>query len=309
MKVLITGGAGFIGTFTKELLVKEGHDVIIVDNLITGSMTNISQDDIFIHEDIRNEALHDKLDCFKIDAIIHLAAQTSVPQSIDDPLFDMSENIEGTIKMLQLAKKLGVKTFIFASSAAVYGDNERCPLTEDERLVPSSPYGISKMCGENYVKFFCEMNDINYVILRYANVYGPKQTNDGEGGVIKVFFDKIAKGETPVIFGDGNQTRDFIYVEDVARAHLFALQSSKSGIYNVSTNVETTINDLVYFIAKEFGERISPTYKNARPGDIYRSCLDNKKIISSFGWEPIYTVEDGISKTYEIITSNAKESK
>ncbi|WP_408007873.1 NAD-dependent epimerase/dehydratase family protein [Pseudalkalibacillus sp. A8] len=292
MKVLITGGAGFIGTYTKDLLKEKGHQVLIVDNLSTGNENNIEQDDTFYKGDIHN--LCDLKGVDDIDVIIHLAAQIQVPVSVQDPRFDMEQNIAGTIKVVEFAKKVKVKKVIFASSAAVYGDHEQLPIKEESVMDPMSPYGISKMAAEKYVEALCKMNGIEYIVLRYANVFGAKQTAKGEGGVIKIFYDLLAEGKTPKIEGDGNQTRDFIYVEDIARAHLYALDAP-SGTYNLSTNTEITINELCRHMIEAMGSDVKPEHIEARKGDIYRSCLDNSKFIEASGWVPAYSVEAGIN--------------
>ncbi|MDQ0218440.1 NAD-dependent epimerase/dehydratase family protein [Peribacillus cavernae] len=298
MSILITGGAGFIGTFTKNVLKEHGYKVILVDNYVTGDKNNIKNDDILVEKDIRDEGLYEELKDYQIDSIIHLAAQTSVPVSVDDPVYDVSENIEGTVKMLQLANRLYVKKFIFASSAAVYGENPSCPLRETEVLAPTSPYGLSKMTGEQYVQLLCKQYGIEATILRYANVFGPKQSNDGEGGVIKIFIDKLIKNERLQIYGDGGQTRDFIYVEDIASAHLAALNHS-GGVYNVSTNTEISVNELVDVLTKLSNDSISKQYTEPRKGDIYRSCLDNSQITKALSWRPGYSFEEGLKKTYD----------
>ncbi|MCF6410127.1 NAD-dependent epimerase/dehydratase family protein [Pseudalkalibacillus salsuginis] len=292
MKVLITGGAGFIGTYTKDLLKEKGHQVLIVDNLSTGNESNIDDDDTFYKGDIQD--LSDLKGIDDIDVVIHLAAQIQVPVSVQDPLFDMDQNIGGTIKVVEFAKKANVKKVIFASSAAVYGDNDQLPIKEESILEPMSPYGISKMAAEKYVEVLCQLYGIDYVILRYANVFGAKQTAKGEGGVIKIFYDLLAEGKTPLIEGNGNQTRDFIYVEDIARAHLYALDTP-SGIYNLSTNTEITINELCRYMIVAMGKNTQPEHIDARKGDIYRSCLDNSKFIDASGWAPAYSVEAGIN--------------
>lgn len=296
MNVLITGGAGFVGTFTKQALVKEGHTPILVDNFFTGSESNINPEDIVIQGDILDPAIQEKLKGFEIDAIIHLAAQTSVPESVADPLFDMRMNIEGTVRMLELAKALNVKKFVFASTAAIYGENENVPLQESEVSRPTAPYGISKASCEMYIANFCETHSIGYSILRYANIYGPKQTKDGEGGVIKIFLDRLLNNQPVTIFGDGGQTRDFIYVEDVAKANCAAL-FSKDGYYNISSNHEITVNELYRIIAEETGSLLEAHYGEFREGDIYRSCLDNRKFMSMANWKPEISLSTGIRET------------
>ncbi|MGN7298758.1 NAD-dependent epimerase/dehydratase family protein [Ferdinandcohnia sp. SAFN-114] len=300
MNILLTGGAGFIGTYTKELLKKEGHNVVIFDNFITGSRENIQFDDCLVEGDIReiNQISNQYLK--NIDTIIHLAAQTSVPDSVKDPVYDMHINIEGTLNILRFAKSNNVKRIIFASTAAVYGDNESLPIKEDEKLAPTSPYGISKMASEYYIETFCEQNNIDHIILRYANVYGPKQSEKGEGGVVKIFIENILSGLPLTIYGDGSQTRDFIYVEDIARAHLHAL-NAKSGTYNISSNTELSVNELYKTITKLMQMEISPHYKEEREGDIYRSSLDNSQYKELTKWEPAFSIEEGLALTLKVM--------
>ncbi|SDN02656.1 UDP-glucose 4-epimerase [Fictibacillus solisalsi] len=296
MNVLITGGAGFVGTFTKKALKNEGHNPILLDNFLTGSTANVQLDDVIIKGDILDGSLYEVLEPYGIDAIIHLAAQTSVPASVANPVNDLQLNIEGTVRMLELARSLSVKKFIFASTAAVYGNNEQVPLKESVHLVPTAPYGVSKASCEMYVTAFCEANAIGYSILRYSNIYGPKQTKDGEGGVIKIFLDKLLNGEQVSIFGDGGQTRDFIYVEDIARANCAALRV-EDGIYNVSSNEEISVNELYRIMAREMGSPLEPVYGEPREGDIYRSCLDNQRFLGISSWRPETSLTAGIEET------------
>lgn len=296
MNVLITGGAGFIGSFTKDQLKKDKNfKIILVDNFVTGSKNNLQADDIIITGDICEDQVYDELRKYSFDAIIHLAAQTSVADSMKDPLYDLHQNIMGTVKMLLFAKENGVKKIIFSSSAAVYGDNSKIPLTEEDSLYPTSAYGVSKLCAEHYIKMFCKQHNIEPTILRYANVFGPKQSKDGEGGVIKIFIDMIKSHKAPCIYGDGNQTRDFIFVEDLAHAHLAALKGA-GGVFNVSTRVETSVNDLIKLLSFIIKEEINPIYAPKREGDIYRSCLDNTMIKNTLNWSPRTSVKAGLMK-------------
>lgn len=279
---------------------KEGHNVVIFDNFITGSRENIQSDDCLVEGDVReiNQISNQYLK--NIDTIIHLAAQTSVPDSVKDPVYDMHINIEGTLNILRFAKSNNVKRIIFASTAAVYGDNESLPIKEDEKLAPTSPYGISKMASEYYIGTFCEQNNIDHIILRYANVYGPKQSEKGEGGVVKIFIENILAGLPLTIYGDGSQTRDFIYVEDIARAHLHAL-NAKSGIYNISSNTELSVNELYNTITKLMQMDIRPQYKDEREGDIYRSSLDNSQFKELTKWKPVFSIEEGLALTLKVM--------
>lgn len=300
MNVLITGGAGFIGTYTSDLLRAEGHKVFILDNLSTGLRDNVSEEAKLTIGDIRDKSVYRQFENENIDTIIHLAAQVSVPVSVNNPIEDQQQNIEGTIRVIEAAKELNVKKIIFASSAAVYGDSDSVPIVEEQKLVPTSPYGISKMTAEHYLQVLCKQYGIDYIILRYANVYGAKQTKYGEGGVIKIFVETLLKNEAPIIFGNGEQTRDFIYVEDIARAHIKSL-IAPSGIYNISSNKEITINRLYDIVASQANSTIKPNYEQPREGDIFRSCLSNEKAIEFLKWEPIYTIEEGLSKTIRTI--------
>ncbi|USL25722.1 NAD-dependent epimerase/dehydratase family protein [Priestia megaterium] len=296
MKVIVTGGAGFIGSFTIQKLLKLNYEVTILDNLSTGNKDTISPAVRFVQGDINDLDLHIKLKDSQFDAIIHLAAQTSVPMSIENPEFDALQNIQGTINILNVARKIGIKKIVFSSSAAVYGDQIDLPIQERYYTEPTSPYGISKLAGEQYIKTFCEANNISYSILRYANVYGPKQSDLGEGGVVKIFIDYLMKNKKLVVFGDGTQTRDFVYVKDIAAANVKAL-NAPSDIYNVSSGREVSINELILNIEKAIGKKLELSYEKARSGDIYRSCLDNKRISDSLSWSINYSIEEGIRET------------
>jgi UDP-glucose 4-epimerase len=299
MNILISGGAGFIGSYVKDLLSKKQHTIFILDNLTSGDERNIEGTDHFIRGNIEDDKAYEALDSYEFDIIIHLAAQTSVPKSLEDPINDMRVNIEGTLKILGFAKRKKVKKFIFSSTAAVYGDNKMLPITEDHNPNPSAPYGVSKLSSEYYIQALCKENDIDYVVLRFSNVYGPKQTKDGEGGVIKVFFDSLQNNQAPIIYGDGCQTRDFIFVEDLANAHLFALDA-KSGVYNVSSNTEITIKELYQKMTEiMLKTEVAPLYKGERDGDIYRSCLSNSKLKHATGWEPETSIDAGLAKTLQ----------
>ncbi|WP_102275135.1 NAD-dependent epimerase/dehydratase family protein [Cytobacillus massiliigabonensis] len=312
MKVLITGGYGFIGSFVSEKFYREGHEVHILDNLSTGKKSNVQ----FRHRsyllNIEDEQCEEVFRTNKFDVVIHLAAQVDVEKSIQSPASDSKVNVLGLINILQLAGKYKVSKFVFASSAAVYGNNEEIPLNEESACEPFSPYGINKKLGEYYCRKWNEMYQLDTTCFRFSNVYGPKQGNEGEGGVISIFANKILNREELMVYGDGTQTRDFIYVEDVAEAIYRSVMSDVSGLMNLSTNTETSINQLVQYYG-ELADLPEIVYKPARSGDIKNSRLDNLKIKQEVDWSPKYSLEEGLKRTFDWfaaeITSSIKEKE
>ncbi len=298
LKVLITGGYGFIGSHVAEYFFKEGYDVHILDDLSSGKKENIQFSHTFHHLSIDDAFCGEVFSYHSFHTVVHLAAQVSVAKSIENPLKDAQLNIVGLLNILQLAKTYGVKKFIFASSAAIYGNNVNIPLEETEQPNPISPYGLSKWIGEQYCTFESHASELETVCLRFSNVYGPRQTDEGEGGVISIFTSQILKNETLQVHGDGNQTRDFIYVEDVAAAIYRAAHSPVYGVFNLSTNTEESIRDILRYLEKFHGEKINYTFTKPREGDIYRSSLQNKRIGEILGWLPRYKLEEGLKKTY-----------
>jgi UDP-glucose 4-epimerase len=299
MNILITGGAGFIGSNVADRFISEGHDVIIVDNLITGKLKNINPKAKFHKIDIRDrEGLENIFKENKIDIINHHAAQMDVRKSVDDPIYDADVNILGSLNLLQLAVKYKIKRFIFASTGgAVYGEQDYFPADEGHPQNPLSPYGISKLALEKYLYFYKMTYSLNYTILRYANVYGPRQDPHGEAGVVAIFAKKILKGEQPVINGDGGQTRDYTFVEDVVDANMLSVKKDINGIYNIGTGIETSVNELCGIMLKSAGVNIKPVHGPAKMGEQRRSVISSKKINLEFGWIPKYSLKDGISKT------------
>ncbi|MDK2814139.1 MAG: UDP-glucose 4-epimerase [Thermoanaerobacter sp.] len=235
----------------------------------------------------------------KPDYVIHQAAQINVQKSIDNPVFDAKVNILGTVNLLECCRKSGVKKIVYASSAAVYGNPEYLPIDEEHRINPISYYGISKHTAEHYFEVYRQLYGLKYTILRYANVYGIRQDPKGEGGVISIFIDKMLKRERPIIFGDGNQTRDFVYVKDVAKANLLALEKGDNEVVNISTGKPTSINELVEIMKKIMNTSSEPIYTEPQKGDIVHSYLDNKKALDVLGWRPEYSLEEGLKETIE----------
>jgi len=298
MRVLVTGGAGFIASHIADGLVKLNYDVSIVDNLSAGKKENINSKARFYKYDITNyDALRLIFKIEKPEVVIHHAAQIDVQTSINRPAFDSDNNIIGTINVLECCRENGIRKIIYSSSAAAYGDPEYLPIDENHPVNPLSFYGISKHTPEHYIKIYSEICDMKYTIFRYANVYGKRQDSQGEGGVISIFINRLLNNKASLIYGDGEQTRDFIYVKDVAGANIEALTKGDNQIINISTNMPISINELYKKIEKISGINIKPIYKPKRDGDILNSYLDNTKAKNVLGWEDKYTLEKGLIET------------
>jgi len=300
MRILVTGGAGFIGSNVVDALVKDGHEVTVLDNLSTGKEENINPEVKFYNIDLLDiESLEFVFREFKPDVVNHHAAQIDVRKSVEDPAFDAETNIIGSINLFELSINFEVKRIIFSSTGgALYGEPEALPASEDTPIEPLSAYGVAKYCVENYLNYFKRLYGIERVILRYANVYGPRQDPLGEAGVVAIFTGKILKGEKPVIYGDGAQTRDYIYVEDVVEANVLAL-NGKEGVYNIGTGKETSINELIEIFSKVLGREIKPEYAPPRKGEIRRISLDGEKAKKELSFVPKYSLEEGLKKTIE----------
>lgn len=300
MNILVTGGAGFIGSHLVDGLIAEGHHVIIVDNLSTGSRKNLNPKAVFYEEDIRHTDALDRIFADEqVQIVFHEAAQTLVPYSMEHPKEDAELNIMGLINVLDMCRKYHVEKIIFSSSAAVYGDNLNVPLKEDQPLMPTSFYGLTKVTAEKYIQLYHDVFGLSYAILRYSNVYGERQGSHGEGGVVYVFSKALAQGRDLTIFGDGEQSRDFIYVKDIARANIKAMDAAvPSGIYNVSTAIETTINALKEILLYFSRVPVQVSYADARGGDIYRSALDNTAAKQVLQWKPATKLLQGLQTTY-----------
>lgn len=300
-KILITGGAGFIGSHIADIFDKNNYEIIIVDNLIGGKIENIKnlKNYKFYEKDIRNREEMEKI--FKenqnIKYVFHEAAQVSVSVSVNDIYYDAEENILGLINILDMCRKYGVEKILFASTAAAYGIPENEVSKENSKIAPLSPYGLSKVFGENYIRMYNNLFGLDYVIFRYSNVYGPRQSAHGEAGVVSIFNDKIRENKEIYIDGDGEQTRDFIYVKDVAKAnYLAATENVKNITMNVSTNEKTSINELFNVMKKYLGYEGNPKYREPRVGDIRDSRLDNNLLKSKTTWNYEYTLEKGLEE-------------
>lgn len=298
-KILVTGGAGFIGSHVVEKLLEKGYKVAVLDNLSTGKKDNIKGCEVeFYYCDI-TDVLHlfQVVETFQPDYIIHLAAQVSVSDSVKNITHDSMVNIQGSVNVIEAAKKYNVKRIVFSSTAAVYGNPEYLPIDTDHKTEPTSPYGLAKYTVEKYLQLAYELYGLDYTILRYSNVYGPRQDSKGEGGVVAIFANKLSNQERPVIYGDGNQTRDFVYVEDVAEANVLSIKNNRNGIYNVSTCERISINDLLKSMFNFNNNGIEPIYKEERQGDIKHSVLNNKDTFSRIGWCPKTVLDKGIELT------------
>nr|WP_309101231.1 NAD-dependent epimerase/dehydratase family protein [Fredinandcohnia onubensis] len=298
MKVLVTGGAGFIGSHIVDLLVEQGYEVIVVDNLSTGHLTNLTPNARFYKADIRTSKLDDIFQQEKPAYVIHQAAQVDVSKSILDPSKDAEINILGTVRLLSCCVKYNVQKIIYASSCAVYGETDDCSITESFPIKPLSFYGLSKYIPEVYIKLFHELHRLPYTILRYANVYGPRQSPKGEGGVISIFFKKLISRESPSIYGNGEQTRDFVFVKDVAKANVLSLHKGSNEILNIGSNEKISINQL-YQMITSITPNSPPIYHSPRKGDILYSRLDNEKAKRVLGWEPSKPLLEGLKESYE----------
>lgn len=298
-KILVTGGAGFIGSHLLPYLIDKNYEVTVLDDLSSGKREHVPAEIDFIQMNICSEDVAEVMAIKKFDAVINLAGQVSVPVSIKRPLFDERTNIEGTLNILINAHKNGVKRIIFSSTAAVYGNNNNLPLSEEEIPAPLSFYGLSKFTAEQYIKMFHKQFDLDYVILRFANVYGERQDNIGESGVISIFARQIAQGKEISVFGNGNQTRDFVYAGDIAVGLERALVTkAKNNIYNLSTNTQISLNELIVMIGDIAKKKVSVSYLSERSGDIYNSALDNKMAINQLLWHANTSLKDGLKRTY-----------
>lgn len=310
MRILIIGGAGFIGSHLVNLLNNnDEHELVVVDNLSSGSRDNISSAIRFYEMDIRDNDLEKIFIENTFDVVINLAAQTMVPYSLEHPDEDADINILGLINVLNCCRKYSVRRIIFSSSAAVYGNNTNVPLKENEESMPNSFYGITKMTAEHYLRVYNELYGIDAIVLRFANVYGERQGNGGEGGVISIFAKRIAEGLPITLFGDGNQTRDFVYAGDIAEAISAALDVKGYHIINISNAVEVSINELIQNFAQVAQREIKVDYQEARLGDIYRSCLDNSNMRQKLDVLPQTTLQEGLLKTYAYFAELVREDK
>ncbi|OGC38524.1 UDP-glucose 4-epimerase [candidate division WWE3 bacterium RBG_16_52_45] len=301
MRILITGGAGFIGSHLTDALIEGGHAVAVIDNLSTGVGGNLNPQAKFYETDILNApALEEIFVKEKPEAVFHLAAHIDLRESFLDPAYDAQNNIVGTLNLLRRMADFKVPKIIFSSTGgAIYGEAERIPTPETYHAIPASPYGISKLAVEYYLDVWRKLYGIEYIALRYSNVYGPRQGGKGEAGVTAIFAKKMLKGEPIEVFGDGKQTRDYVYVADVVAANLAAWDLKGGGVFNIATGVETSVNEIYEKISKLLGYTASAVPAPAVKGEISRSALDTSKAKKELGWEPRVSLDEGLSRTME----------
>lgn len=306
MEVLVTGGAGFIGSHLLRQL-QDKDKVVVFDSLFSGSREHVPESMELVIGDVCNkEDLEKVFSAHHFDAVVHLAAQTMVPTSIENPQLDCRINLIGVLNVLECCREYDVPHILFSSSAAVYGDNPHVPLKENEVLRPASPYGITKMTTEHYLRVYHELYGLDATVFRFANVYGERQGEKGEGGVVSIFCKLLSQGKGVTIFGNGEQTRDFVYAGDIARAIAAALPLKGYHTMNVSTSTETSLHDLVQSFEAAVGHKIDVTYAPARTGDILRSTLDNQALKEILQIQPEMDLAAGIARTYNWYKENQK---
>lgn len=302
-KSVVSGGAGFIGSNLVDRLVDDGHEVFVIDDLSTGSLGNLrgarQRGSVVLHQiDVASTEVVDLVRSFQPNNVFHLAAQVDVRHSVADPVYDAKINILGTINMLEAARHGNADRFVFSSSGgATYGDTFNIPTPESQPRVPASPYGVSKYVVEEYFRYYKDTYDLDYLSLGFANVYGPRQDPDGEAGVVAIFIGDLVAGRTPTIFGDGSQTRDFVFVEDVADALVRGARIGGSRYLNIGTGVETSISGLYEHIVEATGADIAPIMAAPKRGEQLRSCLDASAAKEHLSWEPWTTLDEGIAET------------
>jgi UDP-glucose 4-epimerase len=299
MRVLLTGGAGFIGSHIADHLLSRGHELAIVDNLSSGKRENVPEGVLFYTLDIRSGCA-EAFEEFEPEALCHQAAQMDVRRSVREPDFDADVNVIGTLRLLENCVKYEAKKVVFASTGgAVYGEQREFPAPEDHPLYPVSPYGVSKLSGERYLHYYHVQYGLSYTALRYANVYGPRQDPHGEAGVVAIFCGNLIAGRESTINGTGEQTRDYVYVEDVARANVLALEEGEapSGAYNVGTGVETSVNELYEILRETSGKDLPPMHGPAKPGEQLRSSVDPAAAGNTLGWYSKTSLATGLEKT------------
>ena len=307
---LVTGGAGFIGSHLVNRLLSLGYRVVVVDNLSSGKLRNINHAAIFHHGDITDRAVVEFIHREQPDLVFHLAAQTSVTHSTRDSIQDANVNVIGTLRLLEAARLYGIDKLIYSSTGgALYGDPQYNPCSEDHPVAPLSPYGVSKYAAEMYLELYHRLYQVDYTVLRCANVYGPRQDPDGEAGVVAIFTQAMLEGRPPTIFGDGKQSRDFVYVDDVIDANLCAIERGNGRSYNIGTGQMTTINRIFESLKEIIGYRGDAERGPMRLGEVYEISLDAAKAAQELGWTPATSLDDGLRQTVEYFRDTVRAGR
>ena len=300
MRVLVTGGAGFIGSHVVDSLIERGDEVVVVDNLSTGFKENLNPAARLYQLSIGDDELAEVFKRVRPDVVSHHAAQMNLRRSVAEPVFDARENILGSLNVILNSVRFGVKKFVYASSGgAVYGEAQYLPVDEEHPINPVSQYGVSKHTVEHYLYLYAHQDALNYVVLRYPNVYGPRQNPYGEAGVIAIFARQMLRRERPTIFGRGDKTRDYTHISDVVEANLLAMERGQNAIYNIGTGIETSVKQIFDLLAQALGYEGSPVYTPAREGEVDRMSLAWDKAQKELGWSPKLSLEEGIRRTIE----------
>ena len=308
-RILITGGAGFIGSHVADAFVALGHEVMVIDNLSSGKKENVPAAARFVLCDVTSDTAVEAVRTFRPEILNHHAAQVNVRASVADPQFDAQVNILGSLRLLEAARQNGVRKFLFASSGgAGYGEQERFPAEESHPIRPVSPYGAAKMSVELYLHFYRVQYGLEYTALRYANVYGPRQDPHGEAGVVAIFAERLLRGQTAIVNGDGEQTRDFVYVGDVVRANVAALERGEGLSVNIGTGVEMSVNTVFRTLRDLAGSRQEEIHGPEMAGEQRRSCLENRLASYELGWYPETSLEEGLARTLDFFREKIRKT-
>jgi UDP-glucose 4-epimerase len=297
VRTVVTGGAGFIGSHIVDTLLENGHEVAVVDNLVSGKRENLNPRASFFEIDIADEAMRAMLAEARPEVVYHQAAQMSVKVSTDDPLYDARVNVVGLVNVLEGCVEAGVRKIVFASSGATYGNPLSLPFDERSPQLPESPYGITKMVAEHYLRYYARDHGLRFTSLRYGNVYGPRQDSMGEAGVIAIFAHQLLAGKRPVIHWDGEQTRDYVHVRDVARANLLAATRGDDQCICIGTGRPTSVNEIYRLLCARLGVDVEPGHAPRRPGDLRAAYFDVTRAREELGWTPTVPLDEGIADT------------
>ncbi len=307
MRIVVTGGAGFIGSNISDALVERGHEVLVLDDLSSGRTENVPAKARLVELDVSSPEVRAIFEKFKPDVLCHHAAQIDVRRSVADPAFDAEVNVVGSVRLLEICRAVGTRRVLFASTGgAIYGEQDAFPATEAHPARPVSPYGVAKLSVEHYLHYYAVEHGFRPTRLRYANVYGPRQNPHGEAGVVAIFTDKFLAGQEPVINGTGEQTRDFVFVGDVVRANLAALDHDLLGAFNVGTGVETSVNELYEALRVATGSSARVKHVPGKAGEQMRSSLDATALKTATGWKPTTPLEEGLRATVAFFKSRVR---